>query len=77
MNDLTSFNPEMFIGKEISGITLLELLGKGGMGLVYTAYQKSLKRKVALKLFLKKGLSPASFIRFRDDNLVFPKSLSI
>lgn len=71
MNELNVFNmasiPEMFIGKEISGITLLELLGRGAMGLVYTGYQKSLKRKVAMKLFMKEGLSTVSIEKFRDE----------
>lgn len=63
----TPYEPEIYIGREISGITLIEPLGKGATGLVYTAYQKSLKRKVAIKLFLKELLSSASVEMFRTE----------
>jgi len=60
-------NPEIYIGREISGITLVEPLGKGATGLVYTAYQKSLKRKVAIKLFPRELLSSASVQMFHTE----------
>ncbi len=63
----TPCDPESYIGREISGITLVEPLGKGATGLVYTAYQKSLKRKVAIKLFPKKRLSSSSVEMFRTE----------
>ncbi len=63
----TPLSPDMYIGREISGITLVEPLGKGATGLVYTAYQKSLKRKVAIKLFLRKRLSNKFVEKFRTE----------
>ena len=62
------FDPNVFIGKEIGNITLISLLGRGAMGAVFIGYQKSLKRKVAVKIFPK--LSPESMkmrLRFRDE----------
>jgi serine/threonine protein kinase len=51
--DHATFEPRSFIGKEINNIVLVEFIGKGAMGAVFVGYQKSLKRKVAVKVFPK------------------------
>lgn len=63
----TPCDPKIYIGREISGITLVEPLGKGATGLVYSAYQKSLKRKVAIKLFPRERLSSSLVEKFRTE----------
>ncbi|NWF70389.1 MAG: protein kinase [Chloroflexi bacterium] len=48
---------------EIPGYELRELLGKGGFGAVYLAYQKHVQREVALKIILPQYANSPDFIR--------------
>lgn len=55
MEDLT--------GKIIGGYEMRELVGAGGMGMVYRAYQRSVGREVAVKLILPQYANQPEFIR--------------
>ena len=44
-----------FIGRHIGQVTILKQIGRGGRGIVFSAFQKSLKRQVAVKILLKKS----------------------
>jgi serine/threonine-protein kinase len=61
-------NWNSFIGRELGNVTLIRELGRGVMGVVFIAFQKTLKRQVAVKILLKKreGLNLAGEL-FRDE----------
>ncbi|MBI1280160.1 MAG: protein kinase [Anaerolineaceae bacterium] len=50
-------------GKTIKGYELREMIGHGGFGAVYRAYQPSVDREVALKLILPEHANQPDFIR--------------
>jgi len=51
----------------IGGYEVLEVLGRGGMGVVYKAHQPSLKRIVALKMIHEASADPQGLTRFRTE----------
>jgi serine/threonine protein kinase len=53
---------EQLVGRTLGSCELRELLGVGGMGAVYRAYQKSLSREVAVKVMSPDLVKDATFL---------------
>ena len=52
---------------EIGGYRVIRQVGRGGMGIVYLGEQASLKRPVALKLLMRRDMSPKFVERFKRE----------
>lgn len=63
------------IGKEVAGYQLLEVLGRGGMGVVYLAERTdgTLEQPVALKLLSASIAGPSSQRRFRAEQRILAR----
>lgn len=61
---LTASSP---LSKEFGGYRILELLGEGGMGVVYLAERKALHDRVAIKVLRDAWLSPSRRERFASE----------
>jgi tetratricopeptide (TPR) repeat protein/tRNA A-37 threonylcarbamoyl transferase component Bud32 len=68
-NSVGDFTPDTFeMGPRLSDYEIIGVLGRGGMGIVYKARQRRLKRVVALKMFQPGQVpSPRELSRFRSE----------
>jgi serine/threonine-protein kinase len=67
MNDIRSIKSEEYIGLTVGTATILKELGRGNMAIVFEAYQRTLKRKIAVKILPKKYLTPTAAERFQQE----------
>ena len=61
------------VGTSVGSYTILDLLGRGGMGAVYRAEQDNPRREVALKLVDRAIITPELLRRFEVEALVLAK----
>ena len=55
------------IGKEIGTATILHELARGGMAIIFVAYQRTLKRRIAVKVLPKSLFSPTETELFQQE----------
>ena len=67
MSDIKSIRTEKFIGLNVGTATILKELGRGSMAIVFEAYQRTLKRKIAVKILPKAMLTPKTAERFQQE----------
>jgi serine/threonine-protein kinase len=58
MTSLENFDASHLIGKNIGSSVIISELARGGMAIVFIAYQRSLKRRIAVKILPKILLTP-------------------
>lgn len=67
MKQPESIPAEKYIGLTVGTSTILRELGRGSMAVVFEAYQRTLKRKIAVKILPKKHLTPNAGERFQQE----------
>ncbi|MHA2218001.1 MAG: serine/threonine-protein kinase [Candidatus Hodarchaeales archaeon] len=67
MTTVESFNSNHIIGKQIGTSTILSELARGSMAIVFIAYQRTLKRRIAVKILPKTLLAPKTAELFQQE----------
>lgn len=67
MSAIAKIKVDHLIGKEVGTSTILKELARGGMAIVFIAYQRTLKRQIALKILPKKLMTAKTAQRFQSE----------
>jgi len=67
MVSINGLNFEHLIGREVGTSTLLKEHARGGMAVVFIAYQRTLKRQIAVKILPKSLLTPSAAENFQQE----------
>jgi serine/threonine protein kinase len=67
MTTLKELNFDHLIGQEVGTSTLLKELARGGMAAIFIAYQRTLKRQIAVKFLPKSLLTPYAAELFQQE----------
>ena len=65
MTSIRDIDMSHLVGQDVGTSTVLKEIGRGSMALVFEAYQRSLKRKIALKILPKSLMTPVAAERFQ------------
>ncbi len=65
MTSIGKLQLDHLLGQEVGTSTILKELARGGAAVVFTAYQRTLKRQIALKVLPKSHLTPETAERFQ------------
>lgn len=67
MASIKKMNFNHLVGKKVGTVTLLKELARGGMAVIFSAYQQSLKRQIAVKILPKSLLTPTAAKLFQQE----------
>jgi serine/threonine-protein kinase len=67
MTSIRNLNFDYLIGQQVGTATLLKELARGGMAVIFIAYQRSLKRQIAVKVLPKAILTPQAAESFQQE----------
>jgi len=67
MTSIAAYNVDPLIGTQVGTSTIIKELARGGMAIVFIAFQKTLKRQIAVKVLPKTLLTPKSAELFQQE----------
>ena len=67
MSSIKGLNFDALVGQDVGTSTLIREVARGGMAVVFAAYQKSLKRQIAVKILPKTLLTPMTEQIFQQE----------
>lgn len=67
MESIASINVDHLIGNEIGSSTIVRELARGGMSIIFVAFQRTLKRQIAVKILPKRIITPKTASLFQQE----------
>ena len=64
---IRTFDSDRFIGQDVGTLTILNELNRGNMAIIFVAYQRTLKRQIAVKVLPKQIITPLMAERFQQE----------
>lgn len=67
MESIATINVDHLIGNQIGSSTIIRELARGGMSIIFVAFQRTLKRQIAVKILPKKLITPKTASLFQQE----------